>query len=80
MVNGISGDAEHGLLLYQRYIISSSPIAGGHGGRYCVRSCVPGINTMVLIDEGLVPVLLSPERAGSVLCHFHDTAALVVET
>ena len=79
-VNGVARNADDFLLLYKGNVVPSSPIAGGHGGRYIMRPGVSSVNAVVFVnlgfcwtqDQRLVSMLLCPQGSGDVLTALHD--------
>jgi len=86
-VNGVARNADDFFLLYEGDIVTSSPIAGGHGGRYIMRPRVSSVNAMVFINSGscrtqnqrLVSMLLCPQGSGEVLTALHDLPTLIID-
>ena len=78
-VDGVSGDAEYLLLFDQRDIVSACTVPGGHSGRHFMGAGVAGINAVVLVDQGLMPVFLGSKCPCDVQAALHHAAALVVQ-
>ena len=78
-VNSIAGDAEYLFLLHKRDIVSACTIPRGHGRRHFMGAGVAGINAVVLVDQGLMPMFLGPKRPCDVQAALHHAAALVVQ-
>ena len=64
-VDGVAGDAEYRLLLHQRDMVAPCAILG--------------VDAVVRIDQGRMPMLLSAEGSGHIFRAVHDAATLAVE-
>ena len=66
-------------LLHQRCVAAACAVAGGNSRAYFAGLPDTGINTMILIYQGLMPLFAGAKCAGHILAHVHPLPALIVQ-
>lgn len=66
-------------LLHQRRVAAACAVSGGNGWTYFTGLPDTGINTMILIYQGLMFLFAGAKCAGHILAHVHPLPALIVQ-
>ena len=79
-VDDVADDAVNiAVLLHQRRVAAACAVAGGNSRAYFAGLPDTGINTMILIYQGLMSLFAGAKRAGHILARVHPLPALIVQ-